>query len=132
MSWFLYVLECADGSLYTGITTDVAARYAVHAAGKGAKYTRGRPPRRLLAVASYPDRAAASRAEYEVKRLGLPGKRAFCARFSPSPEMLARLAEPGQGKGERRAGRDVKTLVARTDGGPADSAGEAGQSSGSP
>lgn len=84
MSWFLYVLECSDGSLYTGITVDVAARYATHVAGKGAKYTRGRPPVRLLAVVPYPDRAAASRAEYEVKRLSLERKREFCARFPPS------------------------------------------------
>lgn len=93
MSWFLYVLECADGSLYTGITVDVAARYAAHAAGRGAKYTRGRPPRRLLAVSSYPDRASASRAEYEVKRLPLPRKREFCARFAAPADLLERVAE---------------------------------------
>lgn len=90
MSWFLYVLECSDGSLYTGITVDVAARYAAHAAGKGARYTRGRPPRRLLAVVPYPDRAAASRAEYEVKQLPLPRKREFCARHGV-PAALAAL-----------------------------------------
>lgn len=78
MSWFLYVLECRDGSLYTGIAVDVAARYAAHRAGKGARYTRGRPPVRLLAVASFADRAAASRAEYAVKRLSPARKREFC------------------------------------------------------
>lgn len=92
MSWFLYVLECTDGSLYTGITTDVAARYAAHAAGKGARYTRGRPPVRLLAVAAHPDRASASRAEYEVKRLSLARKREFCAAFPPSPALLDAVA----------------------------------------
>lgn len=92
MSWFLYVLECSDGSLYTGITVDVAARYAAHAAGKGAKYTRGRPPVRLLAVAPYPDRAKASRAEYEVKRLPLPRKHEFC-RQNPPPVEFPPLGE---------------------------------------
>lgn len=82
MSWFLYVLECEDGSLYTGITVDVPARYAAHVAGKGAKYTRGRPPVRLLAVVAYPDRSTASRAEYEVKRMPLPRKREFCAQHA--------------------------------------------------
>lgn len=85
MSWFLYVLECVDGSLYTGITVDVTARYAAHVAGKGARYTRGRPPVRLLAVVPYPDRAAASRAEYAVKQLPLARKRAFCAAHVPTP-----------------------------------------------
>lgn len=89
MSWFLYVLECRDGSLYTGIAIDVAARYAAHAAGKGARYTRGRPPVRLLAVAPYPDRATASRAEYEVKRLSLVRKREFCERHQAFAQALA-------------------------------------------
>jgi putative endonuclease len=42
--WFVYIIECGDKSLYCGIATDVKARFAVHAAGKGAKYTRGRGP----------------------------------------------------------------------------------------
>lgn len=87
MSWFLYVLECVDGSLYTGISNDVPARYAAHLAGKGAKYTRGRPPRRLLAVVDCADRASASRAEYEVKRLSLPRKREFCRLHEPAPAL---------------------------------------------
>ena len=48
MSWFVYLIECRDGSLYTGIAVDVAKRYAQHAAGKGARYTRSHPPLRLL------------------------------------------------------------------------------------
>lgn len=78
MSWYLYVLECVDGSLYTGITVDVQARFAAHTAGRGARYTRARPPARIVAVAEYPDRAAAARAEYAVKQLSLPRKREFC------------------------------------------------------
>ena len=47
-SWKLYILRCGDGSLYTGITTDVEARLETHRAGKGAKYTRGRGPLELV------------------------------------------------------------------------------------
>lgn len=75
--WFLYLIECQDGSIYTGITVDVAARYAAHEQGKGARYTRSHPPRVLLAVVEYPDRSAASKAEYAVKQLSAGGKRAF-------------------------------------------------------
>ncbi|MDP2227274.1 MAG: GIY-YIG nuclease family protein [Moraxellaceae bacterium] len=77
--WFLYVLECRDGSLYTGITVDVEKRFAVHLAGKGARYTRSHPPKRIRAVVSHPDRAAASRAEYAVKQLSAAEKQRFCA-----------------------------------------------------
>jgi len=66
--WFLYLLECRDGSYYAGISTDVDARFAAHQAGKGARYTRARPPLRVLAVREYPDRAAASRAEWQLKQ----------------------------------------------------------------
>jgi putative endonuclease len=75
--WFLYLVECRDGAIYTGITVDVAARYAAHASGKGARYTRSHPPRRLLAVLDYPDRASASVAEYAVKQLSAAEKRAY-------------------------------------------------------
>tara|TARA_R110001599_G_scaffold64023_3_gene178956 strand:- start:576229 stop:576513 length:285 start_codon:yes stop_codon:yes gene_type:complete len=78
MAWFLYLIECKDGSIYTGIAVDVLARYAMHEKGKGAKYTRSRPPRRLLAVFTYPDRASASRAEYAMKRLSRAAKRRIC------------------------------------------------------
>lgn len=79
MTWFVYILECRDGSLYTGIAVDVARRYALHAAGKGARYTRSHPPARLLATFAHPDRASASRAEYAIKQLTPVAKRALCA-----------------------------------------------------
>ena len=47
-SWYLYIMRCGDGSLYTGITTDVEKRLEVHRSGKGAKYTRGRGPLALI------------------------------------------------------------------------------------
>lgn len=83
MTWFLYVLECSDGSLYTGITVDVEARFAAHRAGKGARYTRSRPPTRIVAIVEYPDRSSASKAESLVKRMPLPRKREFCALNAP-------------------------------------------------
>lgn len=79
--WFVYLIECRDGSLYTGITTDVAARYAAHAAGKGARYTRSHPPLRLLASEAHPDRSAAAQAEYRIKQLTPAEKRAYAARM---------------------------------------------------
>ncbi|WP_024301015.1 GIY-YIG nuclease family protein [Pseudogulbenkiania sp. MAI-1] len=79
MSWYLYMLECRGGSLYTGITTDVARRYAAHAAGKGARYTRLYPPERVALVLAFDDKSAALKAEYAVKQLSAAEKRALCA-----------------------------------------------------
>ena len=76
--WFVYLLECRDGSLYTGITVDVPRRYAQHVAGTGARYTRSHPPSRLLGHCAYPDRSAASRAEHAIKQLKPEQKRALC------------------------------------------------------
>jgi len=75
--WFLYLIECRDGSIYTGITVDVALRYAAHESGNGARYTRSHPPRCLLAVVEYADRSAALKAEYEMKKLSAAEKRVF-------------------------------------------------------
>lgn len=77
--WWLYLIECGDGSWYAGISNDVDARLLAHAAGKGARYTRGRGPLRLLARRAYPDRASASRAECRLKRLPKSRKLAFFA-----------------------------------------------------
>lgn len=78
MSWFLYVLECRDGSLYTGITVDVEKRFSAHLAGKGARYTRSHPPLRVLAVMPCADRSAASKAEHALKKRSPAEKRRFC------------------------------------------------------
>lgn len=67
--WHLYLLECEDGSFYTGITTDVDRRFAEHLDGKGARYTRSHPPRRLLASALVGTRSEALKAELELKAL---------------------------------------------------------------
>lgn len=69
MSWICYILECADGTLYTGITNDAAKRVAAHNAGTASKYTRSRLPVKLSYSEDHPDRAAASRRENAIKRL---------------------------------------------------------------
>jgi predicted GIY-YIG superfamily endonuclease len=67
--WYLYVLRCGDGTLYTGITTDVQARFAQHQAGKGAKYTRGRGPLEVVYTEECEDHSAALKRELAVKAL---------------------------------------------------------------
>ena len=67
--WKLYILRCGDGTLYTGITTDVDKRFAQHAAGKGAKYTRGRGPLELVYREECGDHSAALKRELEIKAM---------------------------------------------------------------
>lgn len=81
---FMYVIECADGNLYTGYSPDVQARFAAHQAGTGAKYTRGRGPLNLLAVAEFATKHDAMSAEYRFKHLSRDRK----------DELLAKAAEP--------------------------------------
>lgn len=69
MSWYVYILRCGDGTLYTGITDDVERRLAAHRAGKGAKYTRGRGPLELVYTQEQPDKSAALRRELAIKKL---------------------------------------------------------------
>ncbi len=88
--WFVYLIECVDGSIYTGIAVDVTARFAAHVSGKGARYTRAHPPARLLASAVFPDRSSASKAEYRIKQLRPAEKRRYA-------EMLAQ--QPNEGTG---------------------------------
>lgn len=68
-TWFIYLLECADGSLYTGITVDVEARWIAHQSGKGARYTRSHKPLRLLASAPVGCKSEALKTELAIKRL---------------------------------------------------------------
>jgi len=75
-AWFLYLIECADGALYTGIALDPLARFEQHRMGRGAKYTRANRPVRLIGVMSYPDRSTALRAELAFKKLKAAEKRA--------------------------------------------------------
>jgi putative endonuclease len=76
-AWYLYLLECADGTTYTGITTDPRRRVKEHNAGRGAHYTalQRRRPTRLLGVWRFPDRGSATRAEVRFKRSAAERKR---------------------------------------------------------
>lgn len=67
--WSVYLVRCADGSLYTGITTDVELRFSQHQEGTGAKYLRGKGPLKLVFSQAVGDRSVASQYEYRVKRL---------------------------------------------------------------
>ena len=77
---FNYILRCADGTLYSGFTTDPAARLAAHNAGKGAKYTRSRRPVELAALWQWPDKSSAMSAEWHVKHLSREQKEQLIAR----------------------------------------------------
>lgn len=69
MKWFVYLLECQNGKIYTGITTDVQRRFHEHLKGTGAKFTRANPPVQILAFKHCMSRSEASSMEYHVKRL---------------------------------------------------------------
>ncbi|HEY9100918.1 GIY-YIG nuclease family protein [Chitinimonas sp.] len=77
--WYVYLLRCADDSLYCGITTDLTKRLAVHNAGKGARYTRVRLPVVLAWSEVCADRSAASKREAAIKKLPRSAKLALLA-----------------------------------------------------
>ena len=79
--WSVYILRCADNTLYTGVATDLDARLAVHNAGKGAKYTRGRLPVKLVYRESVRGRSAALKREHAIKRLPRAAKRRLIGRM---------------------------------------------------
>ena len=75
--WFVYIVECSDNTLYTGVATDLEARLAEHNAGRGAKYTRARLPVALVHREKAKDRSAALRREHAIKRMRAAGKRSL-------------------------------------------------------
>jgi putative endonuclease len=75
--WYLYLLECSDGTFYTGITNSLDDRIATHNAGKGAKYTRGRRPVKLLNSMICENHSTALKAEIQLKKLAKKDKRNF-------------------------------------------------------
>lgn len=87
-AWFVYVVACADGSLYTGIARDVTSRIAVHEAGRGARYTRGRGPLVLLATRRCHTQGTALRLELALKALSRNDKLAVAS----SPDKLTAFA----------------------------------------
>jgi putative endonuclease len=95
--WFCYLLACADGTLYAGITTGLERRLAAHNAGAASKYTRGRRPVRLVWAEPCADRAAASRREAAIKALPRALKLALGQGRLATPRPVAR-------RSPRRAG----------------------------
>ena len=85
-AFFCYIVECADGTYYTGWSTDPDRRLRQHAAGRGARYTRAHPPLRLVFVEAQPDRAAAMRRERALKAMSRARKQALIADRLPPTE----------------------------------------------
>ena len=79
---FVYILECNDGTLYTGWTTNLNRRVAEHNAGRGARYTRSRRPVKLVYHETHPDRRRAMQREAAIKKLPRAGKLALISSFS--------------------------------------------------
>jgi putative endonuclease len=77
--WFLYIVRCSDGTLYTGIARNVVDRMAMHEKGQGARYTRGRGPLELCASRRCADKGRALRLEYAIKQLGRSEKEGLLA-----------------------------------------------------
>lgn len=76
--WYVYIVECSDGTLYTGISTNVNKRIIAHNKGKGAKYTSTRKPVVLRALFEAIDRSSASKEEYRIKQLSREAKLKLC------------------------------------------------------
>lgn len=89
----MYVVKCADGTLYTGYSPDVEARVAAHNAGKGAKYTKTRRPVELVASAAFETKHEAMSAEWHFKQLSRAKKDELLARISPSEPLEDILTE---------------------------------------
>jgi len=79
MKWIVYILECSDSSLYTGITTDLDRRLEEHRTGKGAKYTKHRRPLLVRYAECQDSKGAALKREAALKSLTRPEKLALCA-----------------------------------------------------
>lgn len=75
--YVVYILECGDGSLYTGITTDIARRFEEHTNGTGGRYTSAKKVRRIVYTEKHPDRSAASKRECAIKKLSREQKQAL-------------------------------------------------------
>ena len=82
MGYLVYILRCGDGTLYTGITTDLERRVAVHNSGKGGKYTRSHLPVTPVWWEKVPDKSAALRREYALKQLPKAQKELLCRAWS--------------------------------------------------
>jgi len=84
-TWYLYILRCADNTLYTGITTDVEKRLEAHRSGKGAKYTRGRTPLELVYREICGSHSDALKRELEIKKLTRQEKQNLIGKTEEKP-----------------------------------------------
>lgn len=85
--WWLYLLVCRDGRTYAGIATDVAARFAAHSRGKGAKFTRSNRPVRILGSRAFANKSEALKAEAALKKLDRVARLAWARENESLPEM---------------------------------------------
>lgn len=99
-SWHVYIVRCADDSLYTGCTNDLARRLEAHNTGKGARYTRSRRPVQVVWSVRVKDRSAALSREARVKQLTRPEKLALVARRARPGRSAPRAANRGKLKGD--------------------------------
>ena len=88
--WQVYIVQCADRTLYTGVAKELEARIEAHNAGRGAKYTRGRRPVELVYSEVAADRPSALRRELEIKKLPADAKRALLRAQSPARKRRVR------------------------------------------
>lgn len=93
--WFVYIVRCSDGTLYTGVARDVRARIAAHDAGRGARYTRGRGPVTLCAKRRCRSKRLAMQLEYAIKRLPRASKERL---IEPGKLGRLRLTQPTKRK----------------------------------
>jgi putative endonuclease len=99
--WFCYLLECADGTLYAGITTAMARRLAAHNLGSASKYTRARRPVRVVHTERWPDRSSATRREAALKRMSRAAKLALAQGRSRTSRTLRARAAGVKGLGRK-------------------------------
>lgn len=88
MLWTIYMVECCDGSLYTGITNDLVRRVAQHNEGKGAKYTASRLPVKLRWSETGHTKETALRREYQIKQLSRSEKLAICQKIAENQPVV--------------------------------------------
>lgn len=89
MTWYVYVLVCQNGRLYTGISTDPERRFQQHLSGKGAKFTKANPPAALLGSDQCLSRSDALKREYALKQLSAPAKRKLVAHWAETAQRQA-------------------------------------------
>jgi len=99
-AWHVYMLLCRGGRIYTGVTPDVAARFARHRAGQGGAFTRSFPPLRVLAAMACEDRSAALKTEHALKQLARADKQRWARAWRWRPATRS----PPAGSGPRRSG----------------------------